>query len=55
MIERKVYITVNIDTEDIDDADEVFEYAIDAFFGSLETSVEQGDIQGYVIEDVERK
>jgi len=55
MIERKVYITVNIDTEDIDDAEEAFEHAIDAFFGSLETSAENGNIQGYVIEDVEKK
>lgn len=55
MIERKVYITVGIDTEDFDDVEEAFDYAIDAFFGSLELSVEDGKIGGYVIQGVEKK
>ena len=55
MIERKVYITVKIDTEGAGAGDAAFTSAVDAFFDSLDSSEESGDIKTYSIVDLEEK
>lgn len=53
--EHKAYITVKISADDFDDAESVFNSALDAFFETLDQAKEYKEIKGYKLIDLERK
>lgn len=53
--EHKAYITVKISADDFDDAESVFNSALDTFFETLDQAEEYKEIQGYKLIDLELK